>query len=251
MKRLVVPDTHGEKADWDAIECLKRDVRRLGLFDEIVLLGDHVDAGGIFSRFSPIGEGDVSSSNADFGATKALLRFLRRHTRRNGAVYYIEGNHEFRVEQWLLETIRSPEERRLAASALSVEARLGLADLGVTYIRSHSTYAPAMVPGVLLLDGAAYLHGFTSAKHATANHLEKANMSVRHGHTHRRQEASRGMLDGTHQTGYCFGTLSELQPLYAHSRPTDWAHGYGLEFYEGGKLYTHSIQIINGQSRLP
>jgi hypothetical protein len=45
--------------------------------------------------------------------------------------------------------------------------------------------------------------------------------------------------------------MSEKQPLWQHSKPTQWTHGYQLQLISGdGDFLLINIPIINGRSLL-
>jgi hypothetical protein len=51
---------------------------------------------------------------------------------------------------------------------------------------------------------------------------------------------------------WCPGTLAKLQPLYMHTSPTSWSHGYGLQFVSSSGVFMHlNVPIHKGKSLLP
>jgi hypothetical protein len=50
---------------------------------------------------------------------------------------------------------------------------------------------------------------------------------------------------------WCPGTLAKLQPLYRHTAPTSWSHGYAVQFInERGNFLHINVPIIQGRSIL-
>jgi hypothetical protein len=51
---------------------------------------------------------------------------------------------------------------------------------------------------------------------------------------------------------WCPGTLAKLQPLYAHTSPSSWSHGYGVQWVlPSGKFAHMNVAIAGGESMLP
>ena len=71
--RVAIPDSHGEHIDMPARDACLRDIRNLDPH-EIVMLGDHVDAGGTFSAHQRSYTNEMTESYAD--DTEAANRFL-------------------------------------------------------------------------------------------------------------------------------------------------------------------------------
>jgi hypothetical protein len=47
------------------------------------------------------------------------------------------------------------------------------------------------------------------------------------------------------------GCLCQLQPLWCHTRPTDWNHGYGVQsVLPSGEFLHINVPIIEGRSLL-
>ena len=97
--RVAIPDSHGEHIDIPARDACLRDLRSLDPH-EIVMLGDHVDAGGTFSAHQRSYTNEMTESYAD--DTEAANRFLDAIQRAapRARIYYLEGNHEQHVERW-------------------------------------------------------------------------------------------------------------------------------------------------------
>ena len=47
---------------------------------------------------------------------------------------------------------------------------------------------------------------------------------------------------------YCPWCLCTLQPLWRHTQPTNWSHGYGLQFVSKGGEFIHLNVPIDGGS---
>ena len=90
---------------------------------------------------------------------------------------------------------------------------------------------------------------------SAAKHLELARtISLIHGHTHRQQSVSRRLLEtGRVVKAWSPGCLSELQPAWRHSLPTDWVLGYTLLYVRNDlRAWTdYTVTIDRGACVLP
>lgn len=69
------------------------------------------------------------------------------------------------------------------------------------------------------------------------------------GHIHRAQaDVGRSLHNGVTGT-WSPGCLCELQPLWNHGAPTDWTHGYAVQFISRtGKFLHINVPVIDGES---
>lgn len=249
ITRVVIPDSHGSYIDKKAAAACVRDIVKIKP-DEIVFLGDHVDASGMFSKFKAqyLGELDYSYKG-DIDAAKSFVTAVRRAAPR-ADIHYLEGNHEWHVERWIASTF-DPSDARDAYKAFGPDVRLDLSNLGIKYLRRSDVGRGMSTRGVLRLAGCDFVHGIAASLHATSKHLDVFGGNVVHGHTHRAVSIARRRPDGSLISAHCPGTLAKLSPLYMHTSVTNWSHGYGLQFVDGKKLFHYNIPIIDGKTRLP
>jgi hypothetical protein len=74
----------------------------------------------------------------------------------------------------------------------------------------------------------------TTPQHADVVHLAKFGANINFGHVHRVLEVGASQVVSQGRRAWCPGTLAKKQPLYKHTEPTDWSHGYGVEFANAG-----------------
>jgi hypothetical protein len=76
-------------------------------------------------------------------------------------------------------------------------------------------------------------------------------MNVVYGHTHRAEEY-RTSTEATGEIGaWNPGCLCERHPMWKHSEPSRWSHGYGLQFIAADGDFLHiNVPICNGRSLL-
>jgi predicted phosphodiesterase len=218
---------------------------------EVILLGDHVDCGGFLAQHHVMGyvaETDYTYEE-DLSASKAFLDALRAVAPR-AKIEYLEGNHERRVETWCVtQVLRHKKDAEGLRRLLAPEFRLGLKERGISYYRQGEFYDNLPVPGVIKRGKCFFFHGVSTAKNAVASTVDKIAGNCVFGHTHRAQSnivrrISTGIIGSWNP-----GCLCQLQPLWQHTSPTDWSHGYAVQLVaETGSFLHLNIPIIEGES---
>jgi hypothetical protein len=248
--RLIIPDTHGAKADPAAISSCLADAKAIAPH-EVILLGDHVDCGGFLAQHHTMGyvaESDYSYEE-DIAHANAFLDSLQ-DAAPDAVIEYLEGNHERRVETWCVtETLRHRRDSEMLRRAFTPEHLLDLAARGIRYYRLSEFYDGLPVPGVIKRGKVFFFHGFSTAKNAAAATQAKVAGNCVFAHTHRAQsDISKPMGAGV-VGSWNPGCLCIPQPLWQHGRPTDWTHGYAVEFISRTGNFLHlNVPIIDGQS---
>lgn len=251
MIRVIIPDSHGSMIDPQAKKAFLADLKSLDP-DEIVMLGDHVDAGGLFSKHKKKCKEDMEYSYSEDikAANEFLDAILARASK--AKIHYIEGNHEYHIERWASENIDNEKDVKLFVEGNAPEFKLKLKDRGIKYYKQMEFYQGISIRNTIRLGHCFFTHGITASKFATAKHVEKFGSNVVHGHTHRAQEYKTKTVKAAAIGGWCPGTLSVLQPTYLHNEPSEWSHGYGVQFVhkKSGKFLHINVQIIEGESLL-
>lgn len=249
--RVTVPDSHGAHIDIPARDAFLRDLRILQP-REIVWLGDHLDCGGTFNtnqrnythEMTESYEDDVEACNRLFDATQKAAP--------DAVNYYIEGNHEAHIERWASRVFQSHKDAVGYVERCGPQAVLKLKERGFKYYLRSQMYMGLSVPGIIRLGKCHFVHGISFAKNAAAVHLARVGESVVFGHVHRVQSVVERTVSSEGFGAWCPGTLAKLQPLYMHTGPTSWSHGYGLQFVSGSGRFMHiNVPIHKGESLLP
>jgi predicted phosphodiesterase len=251
MIRVIIPDSHGSMIDPKARRAFLNDLKRLDPA-EIVMLGDHVDAGGLFSKHKKKCREDMEYSYAE--DIKDANKFLDDIQSRapSAVIHYLEGNHEYHIERWASENLDNQKDVQMFVEGNAPQFKLGIKDRAIRYYRQMEFYHGLSIRNTIKLGHCYFTHGITAAKFATAKHVEKFGGNVVHGHTHRAQEYKTKTVRAAAIGGWCPGTLSILQPTYLHTEPSEWSHGYGVQFVhkKSGKFLHINVQIIDGESLL-
>jgi UDP-2,3-diacylglucosamine pyrophosphatase LpxH len=249
--RVIIPDSHGEHIDKPARDACIADVRRLQPL-EVVLLGDHLDCAGTFSAHQRSYTNEMAESyTSDVAATNEFLDMLQ-DAAPAADIYYLEGNHEQHVERWAAREIANQKDADMALEKLGPRTVLRLDQRGIRYFQRSTQYMGLSIPGAIKLGKCYFVHGISHAKSAAAVHLARFGANVVFGHVHTPQGITQRTVTAEGIGAWCPGTLARLQPLYAHTAPSSWAHGYAIQHVQADGSFLHiNVAILGGRSLLP
>jgi UDP-2,3-diacylglucosamine pyrophosphatase LpxH len=249
--RVAIPDTHGSVVDQEALAAFLGDLEVIKP-REVILLGDHLECGGFLAQHHTLGyvaQTDYTFEQ-DAEACNAFLDTIQSLT--NANMEFLEGNHERRLETWLLTaTAKNRRDGEYLRRLFSVDAVLSLEKRGIRWIRQGVFYDNVSLPATIKKGNCYFTHGSSTARHAASVHVSKFGGNVVYGHTHRADSYFiRNVKDGV-IGAWSPGCLCRLQPLWQHTNPTDWSHGYGLQLVNADGSFLHiNVPIINGKSYL-
>jgi predicted phosphodiesterase len=250
LTRVIVPDSHGAHIDKPARDAFLRDLRRLDA-KEIILLGDHLDCGGTFSTHQRSYTNEITESYSSDCREANLFLDRIQSACPKAVIHYIEGNHEAHVERWASREFQCEEDAVSLLRDFGPSAKLKLKSRGIRYYRRGEFYMGCSIPGTIKLGKCYFTHGISHSKHATQSHLERFGANVVHGHTHRAQSSVERTVSSDGHGAWCPGTLAKLQPLYRHTAPSSWSHGYAVQFVaKSGRFVHFNVPIMSGRSML-
>lgn len=246
--RVIIPDSHGNHIDRAAARAFLADLKVIGP-DEVVFLGDHLDAGGTFNSHQRTYTNEFTESYED--DCEAANWFLDevQSAAPKAEMHYLEGNHEQHVERWAARNFHSHRDAEMFLDRMGPAAALKLKDRGIQYYRRSVFYQGLAIPGCISLGKCFFVHGISHAKHADSVHLQRFGASVVFGHIHRSMgRVERTVTSGGHGA-WCPGTLAKLQPLYKHTQPSDWSHGYAVqEVLKSGHFEHTNVPIFGDRT---
>jgi UDP-2,3-diacylglucosamine pyrophosphatase LpxH len=230
-RALIIPDTHRPFHSRKAYSLMLEVASFVGV-DEVVLLGDYCDMYEVSrhpkdKRIQEHLLDEVESVNAGLDELDRLFPKAKK--------MYLEGNHEIRLENYLLQ----------AAPAL----------FGVTDIRSlfkikdrplwtYQGFGRAQAYRVL---GTNLFARHRPLANNALSGLQRAGVSYVYGDIHKIQEAQQVALDGSTRVAFCPGWLGETRHRvfdYMIS-PAQWQHGFALVSVDGAsKSFHHEIVQI-------
>lgn len=251
--RVIIPDSHGSMIDRAAAEAFLADLKELAP-REIVMLGDHVDAGGFLAQHHVLGyvaQTDYSYAE-DVGAANEFLNAIAKAAP-NALTHYIQGNHERRVETWAVsQTLRNGKDAEMLRRAFAPEYLLHLDQRGIRYYRQGEQYNGLRIQGTIRLGKCFFWHGVSTARHAAGVNVRQFSGNVVYGHTHRAQSDMVRPVATGEVGAWNPGCLCQRQPLWCHTRPTDWTHGYAVQIVSKatGNFLHINVPIAGGKSLL-
>lgn len=248
---FVIPDSHGEHIHIPARDAFLRDLARAKP-ERIVMVGDHLDAGGTFNAHQKTYTKELCESyDADVQAANEFLDLIQAAAP-CARIQYLFGNHESHIARFCARTFTSYRDAEAILARIGPAAVLRLGERGIQHYLSEECYEGISIPGTIRHGKLFYTHGIACGKHATSTHLERFAGSVIHGHTHRAQSYVGRTVTSDALGAWCFGTLAKLQPLYAHTAPTNWSWGYGIVTtnISSGRFSVQSVPIHDGESLL-
>jgi len=254
---FIFPDIHFPDQEKEALEIAKA-AHRILKPHNTVFLGDVLDCD-IFSAHAKKTIEEAQTQDylkLEINPCNALLDEVQNGTKE--ITYFLEGNHEQRIERWAVNNGRIGESLYplISPAATIGKGRKNFKLIPYEVPTGMRRGFVQIVPDVqrMRTGGLVAVHGWSFAKHAAAVHLEKSrSQSILFGHTHRAQSvATRDPWTGKMIKAFNPGTLSDLQPKYAHGgAPSDWTNGFAI-VYVGQESWTeYCISIVNGRCVLP
>ena len=215
------------------------------------MLGDHLDAGGTFNAHQRTYTSELTESyESDVAAANSFLNGIQKSAPK-AEIFYLEGNHEQHIERWVARAFTSKKDADGLLDRYGPESVLQLKKRGIRYYRRAEQYMGVSIQGTIRLGKCFYTHGICANKHAASTHLARFGASVVFGHVHRSQSVIERTVTSSGIGAWCPGTLARLQPLYLHTSPSSWSHGYSAQFFNASGNFLHlNVPILNGRSLL-
>lgn len=231
---LLIPDSHVPYHDIKAYNLMLEVAKDVGV-NEIYILGDYAD----FYAVSMHGK-DPSVAALLIDEIADVLKLLNEiDVNFKGAKkYYIQGNHEWRLERYLNEQ---------AAALFGITSTEHLLEINRRPNWTFVNYGPNQSIKV----GGSYLYArhepLASSAKATAS---KALCSLVYGHIHRIEESHLVGLDGTNHVIFSVGWLGDKRQdkIYGYVKSHhQWQLGFGLVYVEPktGYFYHQKIHILD------
>jgi predicted phosphodiesterase len=151
---------------------------------------------------------------------------------------YIEGNHEFRLDRYLME--RAPQ----MFYSIKWPQILNLHERGWQWV----PYRKSTTIGKLHITHDTGTAGINA--HRTSAQAFGGSTVI--GHTHRMAYEVRGRFDGTPYLATMLGWLGDAEKAasYMHeAKASDWVHGFGVGYLEpaSGVVHVQPVPIVHGR----
>jgi len=249
--RVSFGDMHGMRQDPAALAALVRDIKVLDP-DELVFGGDMLECGGWLAKHQPIGfvalldytyQEDLAATNSAFDSILEAAGNVRE-------VHYLEGQHEDRVERWIVDQVTAnARDAEFLRRLCSPEFLLGLETRGIKYYRRSEIYGDGLPRGWVRLGHMLYTHELGASRNAASEAVGRTAANVTFFHTHRADMSTRVFPSVGLCAAYNPGCLCIMQPVWKNSDVTNWSQGYQIEFIsKTGAFQVVHVPIWRGES---
>jgi predicted phosphodiesterase len=250
--RVVCSDLHGSQMDRPAVEAFLADLRTWDA-DEIILNGDMVECGGFLAAYHTLGYVAQTAYNYqdDIAAANWFLDEIAKAAPR-ARILFIEGNHDQRIEKWAVDqTIRNGRDAGFLSDLLAPRTLLRLTERGIDYFERSKSHEPGLPPGWIKRGKCFFVHELSGGKNAARSSLMRTAGNVVYAHTHQ-EDSSTVVYPGIGMVkAWNPGCLCIQQPLWRHTEPTSWSHGYAVQIVANSGDFLHlNIPICDGRSMI-
>lgn len=211
---------------------------------EVVLLGDVGDFYSVNSHGNT--KGELRNLNKEIGQVQGFLKKLREIIP-DAKLVYIEGNHEDRLQRYIL------KEASMFDGIVSFEGLLKLKECGVDEFVS---YEPEQSYDILGAGQIFARHTPLSVSQNSARlSLTKSFCSLLYGHIHRIEEAHCTSLNGEDMVAQSVGWGGDSKhPIFGYVKGHhQWQQGFGVVTKFGDTLFTNIYQVketANGEKAI-
>ena len=248
--RVSCGDVHGMRMDKKAVAAFLSDLKTLDP-DEVVLGGDILECGGWLAKHQPVGFVALAdySYQEDIKAANWFLDEVQKAAQ-HAEIHYCSGNHEFRVERWIVDqTMAHQRDAQFLMDSFGPASLLRLEERGVHYYERDKVYVDGAPRGWMRLGQMYFTHELGKSKNAARDSVLRTAGNVTYFHTHRSDQATVVFPTVGIVTAFCPGCLSEIQPIWKHSDPTSWSQGYGIDIVAKSGNFQHiNVPIWRGES---
>lgn len=170
-------------------------------------------------------------------------------TRYKGSVH-LTGN--CRIEKWIVDqTLRNTRESEFLRKLLGPEVLLKLKERGINYYTRGAHHVKGLPPGWIKLGKVFFTHELGGGKNAASAAVSRTAGNVVFAHTHQESSASLVLPAVGLVKAWNPGCLCQRQPLWRNSNPTNWSHGYAVQFIAKSGEFLHlNIPIWQGSSMI-
>lgn len=233
-KALIIPDVHRPFHDRKAYNIMLEAASYL-LVDEIVLLGDYADFYAVSRypkdpRVKVLLEEEVLSVNSGLDELDHLFPQAKK--------VYLEGNHEQRLEKYLIE--KAP-------------ALFGVTQLDFLFElnkRPRWSYIPFGRDQKYQILGSELLAFHRPKGPQPKAHLQRTGVSSIYGDIHKIERGHQVNLDGKHLVSACPGWLGDVSSRVFDYMPSvpQWQLGFGLVYLDSSDFHIDLVEIKSNKA---
>lgn len=235
---IILPDVHmTDKLPKDYLPV--RDFIKSYKPNKVIILGDFMDVASLSAwdyDKKRIMEG--KRFMAEVALANEELDFLQSCVKdKEDPIFYIEGNHEDRVNRYL---DKNPEMEGM----IEIPQQLKLKERGIQWFPYVNQDKKPLKVGDMY-----FIHGMYTNQYHANKHLQKLGCNVCYGHTHNSQSAMQNMAFQKSYMAYGLGTLGDKSPDYLRGKPGNWLNQFALFEWdtENGHFNLYPVNVINGK----
>jgi predicted phosphodiesterase len=233
IKRVVVlPDVHLEQDAHSNVYTLVKKYIQFVRPDEVIILGDFMNCASLsFHDLGKLKNQENKRYSLECEYANNELDFLQRYSKQQT---YIEGNHEERVNRWI---VQDPQK-------LS-----GVVDLPITLCLKQRRIKWKPLNSLYARGKCYFTHGVYINQYHAAKHLQRFGCCLVYGHTHTAQTHQMNMKMQDPIMAYGLGCLCDHEPDYMKGKPANWINQFAELYYDekSGKFNLDTINITSGQ----
>jgi predicted phosphodiesterase len=233
-KIVALPDIHyPEHINLLSIEKFLADYQP----DILIYLGDVMDLS-YLSKFEK--ENKLNVGNKLREEYNEVMKVMDKQIKLSKAkeVYFIEGNHEYRVQKFL-------ETYPAGTGFIEIPVAMKLEERGINWVGLNE---------FVQIKDLFFTHGTYYNMYHARKHVDTYQRNVIYGHTHAWQVHS-GYHPYDKKLPYVaksIGCLCNLNPTYMKHRPNQWINSFYIcEMEENGRFSDNVIPIVNENFRIP
>lgn len=239
---LIVPDTHFPNHSKKALSTMFEVVDDLPHLDEIVLLGDVPDFYGV-SLHDVLPECLTlkQTMKDEIYQVNKFLDFLE--SKYNKPTKWLEGNHTKRLMRYITKKAPALFDFIDAQTLFKLDERQNI---------EYHPFTRNQLCRVLGTNLYARHQPYNQGVNCALGTIQKKQISLIFGHTHRVQTAIKKRGDKSFISAYSCGCLIDFDsPVFAYADVDDWAHAFGIvyQYSEDPEDYiVHIVEIKNGKA---
>lgn len=238
LRAIVWPDVHVEHMDQRAIDCAL-EITNEAKPHIFLQMGDFLNAGGITHWPSDTLAEKRIVPECERG--RELLGIIRGIIGKKAELWFIEGNHEDWIRQFIVSGVNPQLFDGLDRLGMDITLPklLGFKEFGITHFELNK---------IVKVGNAAFTHGLYTGDNHPKQHLVKIKHTIYYGHTHDGKGYDDTSIYGPVRA-QALKCLCDLNPTFLRGRLNNWGHGVGefIFFPDGTHLFT-PIDIVNGRA---
>lgn len=248
--RIIANDVHGASMDRAAVEAFIGDLAQWDA-DEVVLNGDILECGGFLAQHHTLGY--VAQTEYTFQEDVAAANWFLDEVQKaapRAKIHFIFGNHDTRIEKWIVDqTLGNTRDATFLYELFSPEVLLKFKERGIQSWPLDTSHGPGLPNGWIKLGKVFFTHQLSGSKNAARDSVGRTAGNVVIAHTHRADAATIVLPGVGLVSAWNPGCLCLMQPMWRHSDPTSWSHGYGVQLVAKNEEFLHlNIPIWQGKS---